>query len=179
MEYQEVLDFWFAPENKEKHFIKDEAFDEQIRQCFLQTHTLAHEGKLTSWRETPEGRLAEIIVLDQFSRNMFRDTPKCFVFDALALELSLKAIKNNVQDQLTIEQKAFLYMPLMHSESKEMHEKAVELYNAPGLENNYKFELMHKKIIDRFGRYPHRNEILGRVSTAEEKQFLKSPGSRF
>ncbi|MCB0272385.1 MAG: DUF924 domain-containing protein [Bdellovibrionales bacterium] len=179
MHFQEVIDFWFSDAVKEKQFDKDPAFDLLIKQRFSNIHGLAHEGKLVEWREEPLGRLAEVIVLDQFSRNMFRDTPQAFASDALALSLALSAIELGVDQELEIEQRAFLYMPLMHSESQDVHEKALLLFSQEGLENSYKFELMHKEIIDRFGRYPHRNKILGRTSTEEEIEFLQKPNSSF
>ncbi|MFI7918815.1 DUF924 family protein, partial [Acinetobacter baumannii] len=117
---------------------------------------------LWSWRKTPEGRLAEIIVLDQFSRNIYRDQPESFAYDGLALALSQEAISLQLDAQLNPEQRSFLYMPFMHSESKLIHEFALKLFQRLGNEINLSFEKKHKVIIDRFGRYPHRNAILGR-----------------
>ena len=118
-------------------------------------------------------------MLDQFSRNVYRNTPKAFAQDPLALALAQEAIALGKDVELSPTQQSFLYMPFMHSESLLIHERAVELFKAPGMENNYEFEIKHKVIIDRFGRYPHRNEILGRESTAEEIEFLTQPGSSF
>jgi uncharacterized protein (DUF924 family) len=126
-----------------------------------------------------KGALAEIIILDQFSRNIFRDTPIAFATDALALEAAKEAIANGFDKEIDAGYLSFLYMPFMHSESKEIHEIAVSLFNKPGMESSYEYELKHKAIIDRFGRYPHRNEILGRQSTLEEIEFLKEEGSSF
>jgi uncharacterized protein (DUF924 family) len=126
-----------------------------------------------------EGRLAEIIVLDQFSRNMFRDTPAAFAQDALALVLAQEAVFSGADKLLSETQCSFLYMPFMHSESLVIHELAVELFSKPGLEGNLDFEMRHKVIIEKFGRYPHRNNILQRESTEEEMEFLKLPGSGF
>ena len=117
--------------------------------------------------------------MDQFSRNLFRDQPESFAFDSMALGLAQETIRLNADRDLPIQQRPFVYLPLMHSESPLIHASAVELFQQPGLENNLAFELQHKKIIDRFGRYPHRNEILGRISTPEEVEFLKQPGSSF
>ena len=125
------------------------------------------------------GRLAEIIVLDQFSRNIYRGTPLSFAYDPLALALAQEAITAKANQSLNPDQKAFLYMPFMHSESPAIHEIALELFKEPGLESNLDFEIRHKTIIDRFGRFPHRNEILGRQSTGEEISFLKEAGSSF
>jgi len=136
-------------------------------------------GELYGWRSTDLGRLAEIIVLDQFSRNIFRDQSLAFAWDAQALVLAQEAVTAGVLEQLEFSQQAFLIMPYMHSESKIIHEQAIKLFSRPGLEFNLDFEKRHKVIIDRFGRYPHRNEILGRQSSAEEEEFLKQPGSAF
>ncbi len=110
---------------------------------------------------------------------MYRDKPKAFAQDTLALVLAQEAIRRKLDTELQASQKAFLYMPFMHSESAEIHDIAVFLFDQPGLEDNYNFELKHKAIIDRFGRYPHRNEILKRKSTPEELEFLSQPGSSF
>ncbi len=118
-------------------------------------------------------------MLDQFSRNMFRNNAEAFAHDSLALALSQEAISLNQDEPLSQLERRFLYMPFMHSESRKIHEIAVELFKKNGNQSNYEFELKHKKIIDQFGRYPHRNELLGRESTAEELAFLEQPGSRF
>ncbi len=178
MKYQEVLTFWFKETSPAQKFKKDEAFDQLIKEKFEITLRAATKGDLIPWRQNIYGRLAEIIVLDQFSRNIYRDTPQAFSQDDMALELSYAAIELDHKD-LTAKEKQFLYMPFMHSESLEAHQKAIELYSQPGLEEVLTFELMHKKIIDKFGRYPHRNKILGRISTTEEIDFLKQENSSF
>jgi uncharacterized protein (DUF924 family) len=176
---QEIIHFWFQELDAQKRFAKSEEIDQKIRDRFLQTYDDVINDKTSSWRTTPEGRLAEIIVLDQFARNMFRDSAKAFAADGLALELAEATVATGDDQKLTPEQKAFVYMPYMHSESRSVHEIAVKLFSQPGLEYNLKYEIMHKKIIDRFGRYPHRNAVLGRVSTQDEIAFLKEPGSSF
>lgn len=176
---KDVFQFWFQELDPKMQFAKSTELDQKIRDRFLKTYTDVVEGKTSEWRNTPEGRLAEIIVLDQFSRNMFRDLPEAFAADALALKLATEAVAAGDDQKLTSQQKAFVYMPYMHSEDRKIHEQAVKLFSQAGLENNLKFELAHKKIIDRFGRFPHRNEILGRTSTPEEVIFLKEPGSSF
>lgn len=176
---QKVWDFWFHELTEEQWFKKDKQVDQIMTQRFTEIHQQAARSELWEWRNTPKGRLAEILLLDQFSRNIYRDTPDAFVTDALALALAQEAIRNNHHLTLTPQERAFLYMPFMHSESQVIHEEAVKLFSEPGLENNLKFEMMHKDIIDRFGRYPHRNAILGRESTAEEIDFLQQPGSSF
>ncbi|WP_151705298.1 DUF924 family protein [Nitrincola alkalilacustris] len=179
MHYQDVLTFWFDELTPEQWFVKDQSVDELIKSRFSYFLTAASRVELFAWRESAAGALAEILVLDQFSRNVYRDKPAAFAQDPLALALAQEAIRRGLNQELTAEQRSFLYMPFMHSESRHIHEQAVELFSEPGLENNLKFELAHKEIIDRFDRYPHRNQILGRVSTAEEIEFLKQPGSSF
>ena len=176
---QDILHFWFEELNVKMRFAKDEKLDQKIRDRYLQTFNDALNGVTSVWRNSPEGRLAEIIVLDQFPRNMFRDSAKAFSGDDLALKLAQEAVARGDDQKVPLEQRAFFYMPYMHSEDPEVHKKAVELFSQKGLEYNYKYELMHKSIIDRFGRYPHRNEVLGRKSTPEEVEFLKGPGSSF
>ena len=179
MNPQSVIDFWFREIAPRQWFAKDSEFDRLIAQRFKSVHDRALKCELFPWRDTAQGRLAEIIVLDQFTRNIHRDSPLAFAADPLALVLSQEAVRVQVQRDLTAQQKCFLYMPHMHSESPLIHERAVELFSEPGLERNLEFELQHKAIIDRFGRYPHRNTILGRASTPEELAFLKTPGSSF
>ena len=176
---QDVLHFWFQETDANLRFAKDLDFDRRIRERFLPTYRDIHAGKTSHWRKSPEGRLAEIIVLDQFSRNMFRGTREAFAADPLALKLAQEAVACGDDQKIPIEQRSFVYMPYMHSEDPKIHELAVSLFSQQGLEYSLKYELMHKKIIDRFGRYPHRNEILGRASTPEEVEFLKEAGSSF
>ncbi|MCK4101920.1 DUF924 family protein [Acinetobacter radioresistens] len=179
MNYQEILDFWFNPEHQSLWFSKSDTFDQKIRQNFSKVHAQAVQAELWSWRKTADGRLAEIIVLDQFSRNLYRDQPLAFAQDGLALALAQEAISLNLDAQLNPEQRSFLYMPFMHSESKMMHEFALKLFQRLGNPVNLDYEKRHKKIIERFWRYPHRNKILGRESTPEELEFLDQPGSSF
>jgi uncharacterized protein (DUF924 family) len=175
----DVIQFWFEDIEPKQRFIKDLEFDELLRVKFGEAHHLAAQGLLYAWREHPLDALAEILVLDQFSRNMFRDSERAFATDTLALVLAQEAIRKKFDKELDNTKKSFLYMPFMHSESKEIHDIALFLFDQPGLEDSYNFELKHKVIIDRFGRYPHRNELLGRESTAEELEFLSQPGSSF
>lgn len=179
MNYQEIIDFWFSAETQPYWFAKSDAFDQILRERFLHTLDQAKQCELWTWRATTEGRLAEIIVLDQFSRNLYRDQANAFAQDALALGLAQEAIQLKLDQALKPEQRSFLYMPFMHSESKIIHAQALQLFEALGNPINLDFEKKHKLIIDRFGRYPHRNEILGRTSTAEEIEFLKQPNSSF
>lgn len=176
---ESVLSFWFQELKPEQWFIKDVALDQQVRERFEALHQRAAACELFAWRKDARGRLAEIIILDQFSRNIFRDTPPAFQQDALALALAQETVAFGLDRSLPTTERSFLYMPYMHSESAVIHSTAVKLFDQSGMENNLDFEYKHKEIIDRFGRYPHRNNILGRESTAEEIEFLKQPGSGF
>ena len=178
-EFDEVLTFWFEETTPQQYWTKDDAFDDTIRNQFSSLHEKAAKGKLEHWRDSPLGALAEIVILDQFSRNIYRGDPGSFASDELCLKLAKEAIEKGFDRQLDIKKREFLYLPFMHSEAKEDHEKAVQLFSEKGLENNLEFEYKHKAIIDKFGRYPHRNEILGRQSTPEEIEFLTQPGSSF
>ncbi len=177
--YIDVLTFWFDDIDSSKWWVKDSDFDQLIFDKFSDLHAQANQCELYEWRDTAKGRLAEIIILDQFSRNMYRDTPQSFASDSLALALSQETIALNADRELSEIERSFLYMPFMHSESKKIHDVAVQLYKNNGIQSNLDFEIKHKEIIDRFGRYPHRNAILGRQSTDEEIEFLKQPGSKF
>ena len=179
MNYPEIINFWFDKTEPESWWKKDENFDQMIRERFAEVYQQAARCELFEWRQDALGWLAEIIVLDQFPRNMFRDKSQAFATDTLAVILTQEAIANQVDKELSPLQKSFLYMPLMHSESALIHETAMELFDQPGLEYNLDFEKKHKAIIDRFGRYPHRNAVLGRESTDEELEFLQEPGSSF
>ena len=179
MNYQDILDFWFAPENQQNWFSKSDAFDQTLEKRFKSTLLSAQKSELWNWRSSAEGRLAEIIVLDQFSRNLYRESPLAFAQDALALALAQEAVSQGLDQQLRPDQRSFLYMPFMHSESPLIHQYALKLFEDLGNPMNLDFEKKHKVIIDRFGRYPHRNAVLGRVSTAEEAEFLTQPDSSF
>jgi uncharacterized protein (DUF924 family) len=175
----EVLRFWFHEIDSELWFAADETFDALVRDRFLTQLQQAAAGELHDWRSSASGRLAEIIVLDQFSRNAYRNTPQAFAQDVVALVLAEEAVASGALDVLDPVQRSFLLMPYMHSESRQIHVVAEALYREHAPAENYGFELKHKAIIDRFGRYPHRNAIVGRSSTAEELEFLSQPGSAF
>jgi uncharacterized protein (DUF924 family) len=177
--HQTILDFWFVELSPAQWWVADPALDQLIGQRFGELHERAVRAELYDWRAEPSGRLAEIIVLDQFSRSLHRNDARAFATDSMALALAQEAVASKVDLQLSPEQRVFLYMPFMHSESPVIHVIAERLFRENGIQNNYEFELKHKAIIDRFGRYPHRNEVLGRKSTAAELAFLQEPGSRF
>lgn len=179
MEFRNVLRFWFEDLKPEQWFQVDPELDKAIADKFGDIHHAATLGELEEWRDSPRGRLAEILVLDQFSRNIYRDDARAFAWDSMALCLAQEAIRRGCPQDLSSPKRAFIYMPFMHSESPKIHRQAVELYSEPGLEYNLEFEYKHKEIIDRFGRYPHRNSALGRESTPEEIEFLKQDDSSF
>lgn len=176
---QEVLGFWFTELRPQQHFAKDAALDALIRTRFGPTLEAAARGALSPWRAEAAGRLAEILVLDQFPRNIHRDTPRAFACDALALQLARELVALGLDRTLPTPHLAFAYMPYMHSEDLAAHEEALPLFSRPGLEYNLHFLHRHTEIIRRFGRYPHRNALLGRASTPEELAFLQQPGSAF
>ena len=177
--FSDVIAFWFDELEPSDWWTKSIDFDQSIADRFGALHAAAAAGELWQWRREPLGRLAEILVLDQFSRNMFRDRSQAFAHDAMALALAQEAVAQGDDQPLSPPQRCFLYMPYMHSESRVVHEEAMRLFDQPGLEKNLDFERRHKVIIDQFGRYPHRNAILGRSSTPEEAAFLAQPGSSF
>jgi len=175
----DILHFWFTELTPKQHYTKDAALDEAIRSRFGATLEAASRCELFAWRATPEGRLAEVLVLDQFSRNVYRDTPRAFAQDALALALAQELVASGQDRSLPLAQRSFAYMPYMHSESALIHAQAIALFSQPGIEDSLRFEQRHQEIIHRFGRYPHRNALLGRTSTAGELAFLSEPGSSF
>jgi uncharacterized protein (DUF924 family) len=177
--YQQIINFWFDEIDSAFWWKKDDEFDALLVQRFSGIYAQATCCELFEWRKQPEGRLAEVIVLDQFSRNMFRDTAGAFAQDTMALTLAQEAVACGADQMMTSQQRCFLYMPFMHSESLKIHEIAVELFRQEGMQNHLEFELSHKRIIEKFGRYPHRNKVLGRTSTTEEVAFLTQPGSSF
>lgn len=176
---EDVLNFWFQELTPKDWWVKNTELDKLIEKRFLNTHQKAIKGELFSWRKSAEGRLAEIIVLDQFSRNIYRNDPRAFQYDVMALILAQEAVFLGCDKELAIEKRNFIYMPYMHSESLAIHEEALKLFDQKGLEENLKFEYAHLAIIKKFGRYPHRNDILKRTSTSEEIEFLKGPNSSF
>ncbi|MDB6062519.1 MAG: hypothetical protein JWM78_2622 [Verrucomicrobiaceae bacterium] len=177
--YKAVLQFWFEEIDPKQWWEKDESFDAAIAARFGELHARAARCELFEWRKTAQGRLAEVIVLDQFSRNIFRNLSLAFANDALALGLAQEAIANGADKELTVEYRNFLYMPFMHSESLKIHHIALQLFSRNGIQGSLDAEVAHKQIIERFGRFPHRNPILGRLSTAVEVEFLKQPGAVF
>ena len=179
MHYRSILEFWFAELPPSAWFTSSAELDSTIARRFGDIHQSALAGELYSWRHKPQGRLAEIIVLDQFSRNIYRDQAKAFAADGQALILAQEAIRARADEDLSQPQRVFMYMPYMHSESEAIQNASLRLYEGLGLADNYRFAIKHQQIIKEFGRYPHRNAILGRESTAAEIAFLKTAGSSF
>src|SRR5262245_7067785 len=179
MVFEEVLRFWFVDTKPKMWWTVDPQFDALVAERFGSALHAAERSELYAWRGEPRGRLAEVIVLDQFSRNVYRGTGKAFANDSLALALAQEAVAGGHDRALPSTERAFLYMPYMHSESRLIHAEAERLFASLEEGDNYEYELSHKAIVDRFGRFPHRNAVLGRESTAEELVFLQGPGSRF
>ena len=190
MPAQEILDFWFGKSNspefgksQKKWFEKNVDFDSEVRSRFLSQYELAVSGQLDSWQDSAQECLALIIILDQFSRNMFRGTSQAFATDSKALIAADRAVKNKFDRSLLAVQRWFLYLPFEHSENIEHQQKSVELFSQLGGDSENEMVIdyarRHLEIIERFGRFPHRNQILGRETTPEEAEFLKQPGSGF
>lgn len=179
MNEQQIITFWFEEITPAQWWQKSDEFDAMLKERFSALHQQAINCELSQWRNTSLGRLAEIIVIDQFSRNMYRDTPQAFIHDPLALALAQEAVSSKADDDLSEPQRNFLYMPFMHSESLVIHRQAQSLFENKASKHTYEFELKHLAIIQRFGRYPHRNDILQRHSTEEERAFLMQPNSGF
>ena len=175
----DILAFWFSDDCKGKWFGGGESFDAELRERFGGLLHKAKLGELAHWTENPEGALALVILLDQLSRNIHRGTPEAFAADPTALAIAKHAIAHGDHLRLTLEGRGFLYMPFEHSEDLADQERGVALFEALGSEESLDYMRRHRDIIARFGRFPHRNAILGRISTPEEIEFLKQPGSSF
>jgi uncharacterized protein (DUF924 family) len=188
---REVLDGWFgapdAPgfgEARKQWFSADESFDAMLRERFGTLIDAARDSRLDSWTATPLGALALVIVLDQFSRNCHRDTARAFAADHKALEIAQQMVASGADRLLpSVHHRAFAYLPFEHDEAPASQQESLRLFKAlagePGGESYYSFAVRHAEIVERFGRFPHRNALLGRESTAEEIAFLREPGSSF
>lgn len=179
MNYEDIIKYWFETLESKDWWRKNEELDAQIRHKYKDIHEQVSVNNKSEWRKSDAGRLAEIIVLDQFSRNMFRDTPEAFASDAQALALSKAAVAAGSAGRLDQTRASFLLMPFMHSESLADHDIGLPLFEQHCAAGTVEFERRHRAIIERFGRYPHRNAILGRQSSPEELEFLDGPGSSF
>ncbi|MDC0717328.1 DUF924 family protein [Nannocystis bainbridge] len=175
-----VLDFWFSPPVRPKWFVRSDDLDRDIRDQFGELHARAASGALDGWAASSRGALALVILLDQFPRNMFRGTPEAFATDAKARDVANAALSAGLEHDLTQEERLFLYLPLEHSEDLADQERCVELMRALDETPMWlDYAIRHRDIIARFGRFPHRNSVLGRESTGEECEFLIQPGSSF
>ena len=186
MKADAVLDFWFGREGepgyggfREEWFRKDAEFDREVRDRFEALYEEAVAGNLDGWREDARSCLALVILLDQFPRNMFRGESRSYVTDKKAQETAEYAVDHAVDRELPEFQRMFLYMPLMHSENLSHQRRSVELFRGLGEGDAESYAVRHMEIVERFGRFPHRNDVLGRPTTAEEAEFLKEPGSSF
>jgi len=198
MEYDDVLNFWFGTldaagcadaAHAERWWKKNQSFDDELRQRFGTLHEAIANGDHDDWLKTPRGRLAYVIALDQFSRNLFRDSPRMYAYDAKALGAARKGVAASVDKALAHDERIFLYMPFEHSEELADQALCITLFArmCEGLsgdalkraQDNVTYARRHHDIVKRFGRFPHRNAILGRASTPEEAEFLTTPGSSF
>jgi uncharacterized protein (DUF924 family) len=170
----DVLTFWFAPDMEKKWFSSSPDFDREIENRFGALYDAAQAGRLGDWEDAPESALALCIVLDQFPRNMFRDTPRAFGSDAQAQEVSYRALQRGFDTDVEPRQRAFFYLPLMHSEDVRDQQFGVNLYRKLGNALSLDYAIQHHDIIEEFGRFPHRNKVLGRESTPAETEFLKT-----
>jgi len=188
--FQEILDFWFGKPHEEDYgksrkvwFIKNPDFDEEVRSRFLSDYARAAAGELDDWKNSPLSCLALIILLDQFSRNMFRGQPQAFATDPQALAAAKHAVEKGFDRELLPIQRWFIYMPFEHSENLDDQHQCVELFSKlkdyPECASGVDYAHRHLNVIQRFGRFPHRNKILNRETTPEEMEFLKQPGSSF
>ncbi len=199
-EIDKILDFWFgnlkenelpSKEYRKRWWIKDHENDKRIKDHFGYDLDLAIRGELDDWKTTPDGTLALILLFDQFTRNIYRNTEEAFSQDKNTIEICINGIKKGFDEALHPVQRTFYYMPLMHSEDMSMQEKSIECFSnlakefatpesiAKMVSGSFEYAMKHYEIVKRFGRYPHRNAILGRESTPEEIEFLSEPGSSF
>jgi len=172
--YQSLVDFWFSDEVSRYWFNATAKFDRQLTSSYAELWQQGRSGALDDWQQTANGCLALVILLDQFPLNMFRGKPESFVTETQSREVAQIAIDQGFDVDMPGKQKAFLYMPFMHSEVLEDQAKALQLFDQPGLESNFRFAKHHYAIVEEYGRFPHRNAILGRESTAAEIEYLNS-----
>ncbi len=178
---QEVLSFWFEETMPQQWFQKNDSFDAEIKERFMVTYDMAKKDLCCAWTKTADGVLALTLVLDQFPRNMFRDSPKAFEMDGKILLIVKEALNKGFDSILSPVKRRFMYMPFMHSESIKDQNKSVSLFEGMKKDDpmSYEYALKHQEVIEKFGRFPHRNKTLGRESTSEELNYLNIPGSGF
>lgn len=173
-----VLSFWFEEHTAEDWFAGKPEFDAEIARAFGETHAGVARGEAWTWRDTPAGRLAEIIVLDQFSRQLFRKRPEAFAQDKMALALAQEMVAQGLDRQFEQPRRGFIYLPYMHAESRLVQAQSVRLYESLGDADQLDYARKHRDTIERFGRFPFRNAALGRDSTAEEQAYMAEMGDR-
>jgi uncharacterized protein (DUF924 family) len=173
-EINELLAFWFSEPVKKLWFNSTPEFDAQLKEKYLDLVERAERGELNSWATEARGALALVIILDQLPLNIFRQQARSFATESNAQKIAAQAVDKNLDQQLSDEQKAFMYLPFMHSEDLALQDKSVELFEKAGLTENLRYAKHHRELIRRFGRFPHRNKILGRESSPEEIEYLNS-----
>lgn len=174
VEPADILDFWFAENIRPLWFNSTPEFDAELKERFVDVYSAALNEEFSAWQHSADGCIALVVILDQFPLNMFRGLPESFAGEVKAREIAKVAVNKGFDKAMPGEQKAFLYMPLMHSENLEDQELSMRLYEAAGLKENLRFARHHRDIVQRFGRFPHRNRILGRTSTPAELEYLAS-----
>lgn len=175
---EDVIRFWFVEHGRDDWFGGKAEFDAELAEQFAETHLRVAQGEASQWRATPKGRLAEIIVLDQFSRQLHRGSPLAFAQDRMALVLAQEMIAQGLDLALSTDERMFILLPFMHSESRVIQAESMRLHEALGDEKGLDFAAKHHDCIMRFGRYPFRNKALGRDSTAEEVAYMEEAGNR-
>lgn len=175
----QVLHFWFETLRPEDWYRSDPGIDDFVRDKLGGLHGMAIRGELERWRDSAEGTLALIILLDQVPRNIHRNTPRAFASDENARAVLAAALAAGLDKSLTKRKRVFLYLPLMHSEKMRHQDQSVELFTDLGIENNLDYAHRHRDVIRQYGRFPHRNAALGRQSTPEEEEYLSQPGAGF
>lgn len=179
-ELRQVLEFWFAPANRPRWFKKDPAFDDEIRRRFEDVHERAAAGRLAAWQSTPQGSMALVLCLDQFPRNIYRGTPRAFASDAKARAVADWAVDRGFDLEFKPDERFFFYLPFEHSESLDDQHRCVELVRTRCTDPELlRYAIAHRDVIERYGRFPHRNAILGRRNTPEEEDYLKQPNAGF
>ena len=170
----DIVEYWFSERIQKLWFNSTAEFDQELKERYEQSWIEASQGKLDNWLDSPRGCLAMVILLDQFPLNMFRGQAASFSTEAQSREVAAKAIERGFDYELPVEQRSFIYMPFMHSESLRDQDLAIQYFDQKGLEGNHRFANHHRGIIEKFGRFPHRNDILGRTSSPEEIEYLNS-----
>ena len=178
---KDVLNFWFDETKPSQWFEVNPAFDGKILERFLEPYTIAASGGLLDWTQSADGVLAYCILLDQMPRNMFRGTPKAFATDAQALKAAKQAVSKGLDKNIEVQKRRFVYLPFEHSEDINDQHRSVALFDAMKEDDatGYEYAVKHLEVIDQYGRFPHRNKILGRMNTPEEEKYLAQPNAGF